>query len=986
MPTGISTVPVQIAYVNRDSNEVCIDTVRLVCETANCNVEWRTERVPADNKKLIGDCCYTIALIAKDPIPGVSWVNFVPINPGVTIATALPAYSPTGWGPAIPVSSNGVKFQTPGVAAPGLPNGVHKYFRLCFDLPAGVTTFPVEVLFTDANGQVICKDTLQMNCEKKECEFEVTGERLQVGTLATAANYMGDCCYAFKLIAHTDFPGVFYLNFMPVNPSVVITMASTPAVPPGWSSSTPNPPNGVKYLTPGLLSGGFGIPAGIHEYFRLCFDLPANVGTFQMLVTMTDREGKVICVDTVEVKCGEGEGTCDNLKMNVVPYSPTPNDEIRGECCQSFIFTATANFPNIFSVHFESPSAIISGAVGPAGWVGPNPVPPTNGVTWNVPAPPGMLTAGNHGPFKLCFELKDGVTTFPVIVTFIDQNGNVICKFGYVINCKNCCERFDTIDVKLIHLRQLPIRQGRYVWLRNSLTATPGPIIRASATIVAAQIQTPTSNIAYHTYSDILGAKAFHPFWVPSGSTVACPLGGPGTTAWNGLQGVYGTFRSEPFYSRELIWGDYRFVLSSVMLNNANMEMLIEFPPITSRTGDKIKFIVRYEFTDTNCCTCDRLVEYVVDRKYYSDNLTHGQAQKGKDIVQGQTAENDIYITMTDYQSGTLHIANTSGGNEALKITSVWLEPQYTVDIESMHDNSSGNDAVIDGRTAKLNVNIAAGTSTDIALVYDNALEKGLFTNSVTLRYVYNDLPVDTFTITSQVNSRVSGGGGDQLALDNTANLQNLHTYALSITNANSFEEGIRSIELKTPVGADILAVGPTIDPRQVILNAYSIQGGDNQLLPQVPASAEVSSILPGEFVKPIYVSLRGTGTVNIDFVTYNNNGEIISEGSFPLVTSVVDLDDGDNQNSEFAMINCYPNPTAGNVTFQFMAKHDLNNVTLEITDLTGRVVARVLDNNSIISGNHVVLFNTNRLSSGAYYYVLRSGNNAQTGLLNIVK
>ncbi|TAL70268.1 MAG: T9SS type A sorting domain-containing protein [Bacteroidetes bacterium] len=989
MPAGVNSLPVEIAYTNRDGKEICIDTVPIVCEAVKCDVEWYTEKIPVDNKNLKGDCCYKIALIVKNAIPGVAWVNFIPINPGVTIASALPAYSPSGWGPGVPVSPNGAKFHTPGTAGANLPNGVHKYFRLCFYLPAGVTSFPVEVQFTGANGEIICKDTLLMNCEKKDCEFEITGERLQVNTPATTANNLGDCCYAFKLYAHTDFPGVFYLNFMPVNPGVHITFASTPGTPPGWGSSTPNPPNGVRYLTPGLLSGVHGIPAGIHEYFRLCFDLPANVFSFQMIVTMTDREGKIICSDTVDVKCGEGNGTCENLKLNSVPYKPTPNDQIKGECCQSFMFTATANFPNINSVHFDSPAATIVGAVGPSNWIGPNPPPPSNGVSWNVPTPPGMLTAGNHGPFKLCFELKDGVTSFPVIITFLDQNGNVVCKFEQIINCKNCCDKFDSIDIRQKNIRQLPIRQGRYIWLQNSLTALPGPIIRAAATIVSAQIQTPTSSIAYHSYSDILGAKAFHPYWVPSGSIIPCPLGGPGTTPWNGLQGVFGTFRSEPFYSREVIWGDYRHVLSSVILNGANMEVLIEFPPVTSRTGDRLKFLVRYEFTDTNCCTCDKLVEYVIDRKYYSDNLTHGEAEKGRkdNKIQGQTAENDVYITMTDYQTGTLHISNTTNGVDAMTYTNVELTPQLPVLIASMHDNTSGNDAVIEDSTAKLRVNITAGGQTDITLGYDNALEKGLFYNELVIKCVYNDLPLDTFDIElHNINSRVEGGGGDQMALDNTANLQNVYTYALNLTNANSYDEGIRSIELKTPSGADLLAVGPVIDPQQIILSAYSIQGGNSQLLPQVPASAEVSAILPGESVKPIFISLRGTGTVNIDFITYNNSGEKMTEGTFQLVTSVVDLDDHDNQNVDFVIVNCYPNPTSNNVTFQFIAKHDLNDVSLELTDVTGHTVARILDNNSVASGNHVVVFNTNKLVSGAYYYTLRSGNNVKTGLLNIVK
>ncbi|MBI5324383.1 MAG: T9SS type A sorting domain-containing protein [Ignavibacteriae bacterium] len=985
MPAGTSSLPLEIAYTNRDGKEICVDTVQIVCEAVKCNVEWVAERIPVDNKNLKGDCCYKIALIAGAAIPGVSFVNFIPINPGVTIASALPAYSPAGWGPAIPVGPNGVKFQSPGGSV--LPNGVHKYFRLCFNLPAGLTNFPVEVIFTDKDGVVICKDTLLMNCEKKPCEFEVTGERLQVNTPATTANNLGDCCYAFKLIAHTDFPGVFYLNFMPVNPGVHITFASTPGVAPGWGSSSPYPPNGVRYLTPGLLSGVHGIPAGIHEYFRICFDLPANVYSFQMIVQMTDREGKVICEDTVTVKCGEGNGTCENLKLNSVSYTPTPNDQIKGECCQSFIFTATADFPNIHSVRFDSPGAMIVGAVGPSAWIGPNPVPPSNGVSWNVPTPPGMLKAGNHGPFKLCFDLKDGITSFPVIITFLDQNGNVVCKFEQIINCRNCCDRFNNMNIDVIGTRQLPLRQGRYIWIKQNLTALPGPIIRVAATIVSAQIQTPTSSIAYHSYSDILGAKAFYPFWVPSGSSILCPLGGPATNPSNGLLGVFGTFRSEPFYSREVIWGDYHHVLSSVVLNNANMELLIEFPPVTSRTGDRLKFIIRYEFTDTNCCTCDKLFEYYIDRKYFSDNLTHGEVKKDKNgnIIQGQEADNDVYITMTDYQNGTLHISNTSNGQNAITITNVELTPQYPVEIDTMHDNSTGSIKV--GRIAKLPVNIGAGSQSDITLGYDNSVEKGLFTNTVTLMFIYNDLPLDTLNLDLEnINSRVEGGGGDQLALDNTANLQNVYTYALNLSNANSYEEGIRSIELKTPAGADLLAVGPVIDQQQIILNAYSIGGANSQLLPQVPASAEVSSILPGESVKPIYISLRGTGTVNIDFVTYNGNDEKMTEGTFQLVTSVVNLDDNGNQNADFTFVNCYPNPASNNVTFQFIARHDINNVTLELTDVTGHVVARILDNNSISTGNHVVVFNTNKLASGAYYYTLRSGNNVKTGLMNIVK
>ncbi len=990
LPAGVNSIPVEVAYISPNGVTVCIDTVSLLCQSTGCNYKLGVEKMPpVVGTNINGDCCFKINMVAPNDITGVFYATFMPINPAITIGTALQPNIPPGWGAGIS-SGNGIMFPTPIIGGSSLvPAGENKYFRLCFNLPAGTTSFPVVIMLTDRDKKVLCADTVTFNCQKNDCDFEIRGEKIPQSNDFTAAN-LGDCCYIFKLLANMDFPGAFYLAFNPLNPGVNITIASTPSIPPGWGAAMPNPPNGVRYFTPGLTGGGVGLPAGIHEYFKMCFNLPPGVTTFPLQVAMTTRDGKGICYDTIFIKCGEGVGTCDSLKMQHSPYQPTPNDQLKGECCQQFTFTASSDFPNITGVSFQTPGIMIEGGQGPAGWSGPSPSLPSNIAVWHVPATQGHLTPGNYGPFKLCFDLSGGVSSFPIIITFLDENGDVICKFQDVINCKNCCQRFDTIGIKLEQIRQLPLLSGQFVWLKNSLTALPGPITRVSASIVSAQILTPTSTVSYHTFSDIILAKAFKPYWVISGSSVSCPLGGPGTSSTDGLQGVFGTFRTQPIYSRELLWGDYHFISSSVVLNNANMEMIIWFPPITSRLGDKLKFIVRYEFTDTNCCTCDRLVDYYLDRKFFSDNLTHGTANKTQkgDRVMADSTNNDIGIAMTDYYKGTMTVKNSSSGNDAITITGIALQPDYTIDSVFMHDNTSGYNSTFDASTgtAMLPVSIGAGAQTEITLYYDNVYEKKLFNNIVTLKFVYNDLPTDTLSVTTNVVAKVPGlGGGDQLSMDNSADLQHVYTYALNFANSNAYQELIDRVELKPQAGAEILAVGPTIDPQQIMLRAYNVSGGNNKLLPEIPASADVSSINPGENIQPIYISLRGTGTVNIDFVTYNTNGDTVTQGTLSVITSVIDVGGGGN-NGDFVLYNCYPNPAGNNVTFNFFAKHDLNDVTLELTDVTGNVVAKILDNNSMLQGNHLVVFNTGSLPTGSYYYTLKAGASTQTQLLSIVK
>jgi nitrogenase molybdenum-iron protein alpha/beta subunit len=82
--------------------------------------------------------------------------------------------------------------------------------------------------------------------------------------------------------------------------------------------------------------------------------------------------------------------------------------------------------------------------------------------------------------------------------------------------------------------------------------------------------------------------------------------------------------------------------------------------------------------------------------------------------------------------------------------------------------------------------------------------------------------------------------------------------------------------------------------------------------------------------------------------------------------------------------INCYPNPTAGNVRFNFNIEKS-GIVQLKIYDATGKIVSEPI-NSMHAQGSFNFDFNLSELSSGLYSYILTTPSGTIANKLNIQK
>lgn len=91
-----------------------------------------------------------------------------------------------------------------------------------------------------------------------------------------------------------------------------------------------------------------------------------------------------------------------------------------------------------------------------------------------------------------------------------------------------------------------------------------------------------------------------------------------------------------------------------------------------------------------------------------------------------------------------------------------------------------------------------------------------------------------------------------------------------------------------------------------------------------------------------------------------------------------------ENTPKNFVLNQNYPNPFNPSTEISFIIQES-GLVTLEVFDIWGRSVA-LLANKVFNSGNHSINFNAANLSSGAYYYRLKSGGEVSTKRMMLIK
>lgn len=97
--------------------------------------------------------------------------------------------------------------------------------------------------------------------------------------------------------------------------------------------------------------------------------------------------------------------------------------------------------------------------------------------------------------------------------------------------------------------------------------------------------------------------------------------------------------------------------------------------------------------------------------------------------------------------------------------------------------------------------------------------------------------------------------------------------------------------------------------------------------------------------------------------------------GIFPISSNVPD---------KFSLHQNYPNPFNPNTTIKFdLTKSDY--VTLKVFDISGREVANLVGEN-LKAGSYQVPFNAGELSSGVYFYQLRTSSSVETKKMSLIK
>jgi len=80
-----------------------------------------------------------------------------------------------------------------------------------------------------------------------------------------------------------------------------------------------------------------------------------------------------------------------------------------------------------------------------------------------------------------------------------------------------------------------------------------------------------------------------------------------------------------------------------------------------------------------------------------------------------------------------------------------------------------------------------------------------------------------------------------------------------------------------------------------------------------------------------------------------------------------------------------YPNPFTGQTTIEFTLPKDTP-VTLSVSDVTGKQIAVLLNNEQRTRGTHQIIFDGNAHPAGMYYYTIQAGDYVATQRMTLMK
>jgi len=603
---------------------------------------------------------------------------------------------------------------------------------------------------------------------------------------------------------------------------------------------------------------------------------------------------------------------------------------------------------------------------------------------WNSTGPGVLLLNSPQGSFSPSsfampagsFTLNTTFTDLPPVdamITLYYQlvvNGVIICRDSIVRDLppcpqepkEDCCKEF----IHKVDNVKLTYNSAGGVSLQATLTAGAAPIKQFSATIVSVQRRTVCNNVAtawQRSFGDILSG------------TIA-PTLAPGPVL---LQ----------IFSREAQWGPGECIsfMNGVALN---LNMLFPAPPTSFKCRDTLVFAIRYSYTDCKCVTCTRVQYYTVVRKktfipWDQSGLT-GNPQRGIHVKTGDERTQADTASMTsvvmdDDSNGTLWFVNQARPDNTITVTGVEVASP-TVPLVAI--SSNGNNGAMSGATGFISIDGGPGTSTAVKLTFTNPAKVKQWV--IDVRYLFTDGSGSgaEFSDVVHYRARVPGAASDAAAEDKSTKPTKVRTFVISFTNSNGYNENVAAVRLTAPGTERILAVGPASNDASSAIVTLVPSGVAGHV---VSAAADGPiGIEPGTVVKPIYLTLSGVeGTsVNLEFESYDIDGQKISNGAFRLDDPISKVDGGHDR-PMLRINSVIPNPAGSLVTVALSVDQATTDAEVFITDLQGSTLMTLL-HRPLDEGNLVLQTDVTTLPQGSYTIILRTPYGVSSMPLRIVR
>ena len=600
--------------------------------------------------------------------------------------------------------------------------------------------------------------------------------------------------------------------------------------------------------------------------------------------------------------------------------------------------------------------------------------------------PATVILSSPDGPVSpSTFNLTS--SAWSISTGFTNNSGNNPIKINYTVICENeecrdsiiidlpdcgggtpqddCCKGFrhDFKETKLHY------NNSGVVNLSTSLIAGPAPIKKFRATIVSAQLKK-VCWFSTGSWQRIFGD-------ITSGNLITAPAAGP---------------QLLDIYSREATWGPGECIDWN---QGAQLKLNMIFPAFNNQIfcRDTLRFKIRYTFTDCECRTCDTLVSYDVVRRWkwtpWDDVLKPrklkdigGKTSRGEDEISAEQPESTSLI-MDDANNGSLWVISPDADENDITVTGVEFRLS---EVPITELSLEGGQGIVQDDIAYIQSDIAPGENGEIMLTFDNSTAMMKFTVFVRYAYTVEGFDETYFTEAIEYTALVPGAAQDELAIDTEDEPENVRSYALYFSASNGYEENVSAIGIKPAENMRILAVGPPNEdgentymvPRRVAEDSYIITALD----------LGTAGIESGVSMSPIYITVSGgDDTAEIEFTTYDENGNVISTGTLELTDPIsTNIEDGGQVDSDVSIKSIVPNPANHTVTITYSTDQLVSNAKMDIVNMQGISVMKVLDNKTLGFGSHIKVIDISELPSGMYTIMLRTPSGTVTKPLSIVR